>query len=1015
MAVNKVIYGDETLMDITDSTVNPENVIENNVFYDRSGNRQVGILGDATTENHGLMSAADKAKLDEFQDASNYITEHQDISGKANSADLAAVATSGDYNDLLNTPADLSAFNNDVGYLTQHQDISGKANSADLASVATSGSYTDLADKPFIPSNVSDLTNDLGYITEHQDISGKANAADLAAVATSGSYNDLLNKPFIPSAISDLTDDSGHYTKPSGGIPAEDLAETYLTQHQDISGKANSADLATVATSGAYSDLSGIPTNVSSFTNDAGYLTTHQDISNKLDKSTIALNYEDLTFPVKKHTECFYNGELYFARVEIETSEAWTASHWKKQTLGDQITKDRQNIDLINSKKYEKPETGIPASDLEETYLTSYTETDPTVPSWAKAVNKPSYTASEVGAPTVSEMNTAIATAIGNVHQFSVEVVQELPTTNIKEHTVYFVPKAGETNDVYDEYIYVNNAWEMIGNTQIDLSNYATKSEIPTVPVQDVQIRGSSILSNGIATIPVRTNIVGGSNDLVTSNAVYNTLTGFFNLTSDQIKEGTIIKAVSPSVQHISTFYGLAKAAGDTTQSQSDNAVGTYTAEAKAAIRSMIGAKDESYAPDLSNYVQKTDYVTADTAGIVSITNGTYGLAIGNNGLLTIAAAGNFSLKTGQDSFRPITPDKQHMSVFYGLATAAGDTTQSQSDNAIGTYTADAKAAIRTMLDVASTARATTSRLGLIKVGNGLGITDNDGLYISFANDNEVKSGVAGSKAMAVTRTPAIAFYGLAAASGDTTQSQSNNAIGTYTADAKAAIQTMLDVPSNADLALKVDKIDTVLETTLSIGRKANTIVGTRSVAIGNNTEASGNYSFSNGNSTVASGANAKAEGYGAVASGSNSHAEGNGTIANGSNVHAEGKYNTEQVIFSDWIADTHYNVGDKVYKLPTTYECIEENTDSSWTAAHWKIYGFTSEVALVIGNGTSNQTSDRSNAYMVDWSGNGHYAGNIYVGCNNDSTGGTRLATITEVAEKLDASAAGLEVVRLI
>lgn len=32
------------------------------------------------------------------------------------------------------------------------------------------------------------------------------------------------------------------------------------------------------------------------------------------------------------------------------------------------------------------------------TYLTSYTETDPTVPSWAKASTKPSYTASEVGA-----------------------------------------------------------------------------------------------------------------------------------------------------------------------------------------------------------------------------------------------------------------------------------------------------------------------------------------------------------------------------------------------------------------------------------------------------------------------------------------------------------------------------------------------------------------------------------------------------------------------------------------
>jgi hypothetical protein len=80
-------------------------------------------------------------------------------------------------------------------------------------------------------------------------------------------------------------------------------------------------------------------------------------------------------------------------------------------------------------------------------------------------------------------MTTAISTAIGNVHQFDIQIVQALPTENIQEHIIYFVPKTGETNDVYDEYIRVNNVWEMIGNTQIDLSNYATKSEIPNVPV----------------------------------------------------------------------------------------------------------------------------------------------------------------------------------------------------------------------------------------------------------------------------------------------------------------------------------------------------------------------------------------------------------------------------------------------------------------------------------------------------------------------------------------------------
>ena len=41
------------------------------------------------------------------------------------------------------------------------------------------------------------------------EISNKANTTDLSSVATSGDYDDLLNKPSIPSKTSDLTNDSG--------------------------------------------------------------------------------------------------------------------------------------------------------------------------------------------------------------------------------------------------------------------------------------------------------------------------------------------------------------------------------------------------------------------------------------------------------------------------------------------------------------------------------------------------------------------------------------------------------------------------------------------------------------------------------------------------------------------------------------------------------------------------------------------------------------------------------------
>lgn len=58
-------------------------------------------------------------------------------------------------------------------------------------------------------------------------------------------------------------------------------------------------------------------------------------------------------------------------------------------------------------------------------------------------------------------------------------VVETLPTEDIDTDTIYLVPKEDtETNNIYDEYIYVNEAWEKIGTTEIDLTNYFTKQEV---------------------------------------------------------------------------------------------------------------------------------------------------------------------------------------------------------------------------------------------------------------------------------------------------------------------------------------------------------------------------------------------------------------------------------------------------------------------------------------------------------------------------------------------------------
>lgn len=84
--------------------------------------------------------------------------------------------------------------------------------------------------------------------------------------------------------------------------------------------------------------------------------------------------------------------------------------------------------------------------------------------------------------------------AIDAKSSLNIQVVDELPTQDISTTTIYLVPNdASEVDNIYDEYIYVNNAWELIGSTAIDLTDYYTKTEVDgMIPVAD----GTTIIDN---------------------------------------------------------------------------------------------------------------------------------------------------------------------------------------------------------------------------------------------------------------------------------------------------------------------------------------------------------------------------------------------------------------------------------------------------------------------------------------------------------------------------------------
>lgn len=270
--------------------------------------------------------------LDEKQPVGNYLTEHQSLNNYYTKSEVDTGL--GGKSDTNHTHSQ---------YLTSHQDISGKADIADL------------------PTKLSDLTDDLGsspththsqYLTSHQDISGKADVnhthsqyltshqslsnyytksetysqsevdsiaaqieagqATLADVALSGDYDDLINKPTIPDAQ----------------IQA-DWNQSTTTAKDYIKNKP------TIPT---------VPTNVSSFTNDAGYLTSHQDISGKADTNLSNVSSNITSIPPTSLTN--FDGSWTASSKSLSTS---TAVNTYEVSLANYLPNDNYSYEVYVS------------------------------------------------------------------------------------------------------------------------------------------------------------------------------------------------------------------------------------------------------------------------------------------------------------------------------------------------------------------------------------------------------------------------------------------------------------------------------------------------------------------------------------------------------------------------------------------------------------------------------------------------------------------------------------------
>lgn len=253
----------------------------------------------------------------------------------------------------------------------------------------------------------------------------------------------------------------------------------------------------------AKADSTALPTKTSDLTNDSGFITA-KDVPEGAAASTTVPNMDgtaavgsETAFARGDHIHPTDTSRLATDGDAKDTTVTFTeaatretiSTGEKLSVLMGKIAKHMADFGTLAFKStVTKADltSGVQAS-LEKADSALQSETDPTVPAWAKAETKPSYTAAEVGAlpdsthipSTVAELSDSSDYAkksdLTNVYKYkgSVAAVSDLPSSGNTAGDVYNV----EATDM--NYAWNGTAWDPLG--QIFSISSITNTEIDTV------------------------------------------------------------------------------------------------------------------------------------------------------------------------------------------------------------------------------------------------------------------------------------------------------------------------------------------------------------------------------------------------------------------------------------------------------------------------------------------------------------------------------------------------------
>lgn len=275
MAVNKVIYGNTTLVDLTSDTVTADNMAAGVRATGADGTKIVGLLPKVAIDNELSLTSTNPVQNKTITAAlSNLdidIATNDEIDNALNLAGSGDLPTGG--GGIVPIALGGTGATTTAGARTNL----GVSATTDFAKVAFSGSYNDLTGTPTIPTATGDLTNNSGYITSSalngyvKSVNGTSpdSNGNVSISVSGGSGGSVTVDAELSSTSTNAVQNKAVYAAMDKKLDKTGIA-AYATRDSSgnviINTYAKTTDLSAVATSGSYNDLSNKPTIPSAYT-----------------------------------------------------------------------------------------------------------------------------------------------------------------------------------------------------------------------------------------------------------------------------------------------------------------------------------------------------------------------------------------------------------------------------------------------------------------------------------------------------------------------------------------------------------------------------------------------------------------------------------------------------------------------------------------------------------------------------------------------------------------------------